>query len=639
VTRLGRFRALTALLIALLIPLGTAERAAALDPNQAPDVVLPADGDTDEDAPYNFTADTAVITVTDADAGTDDVQLNLSVTSGVLHVADPSGLTFVNGTANDSDVLDMTGSLAAFDAALDKLQFMPAPDDTETVTLTAVGDDLGHNGDGGSQTDSDSMDITVNPVNDAPVVTVPGTQSIDEDGTATLSSGTFNPVTISDVDAGTAPVQVTLHATAGTTTLASTTGLSFTDGDGTADGTTTFTATLDDANAALDGLTFTPDANFGGSAGLTVTADDQGNTGAGGALTAQQTVDLTVDPVNDAPVNTVPVGVSTTTDVPLVLSAADLDAVSVGDVDSGSSDIEVALTATHGTLTLGQSAGVTIVDGAEGTGSVTFDAPMVDANDALDGLTFTPAAGFSGQADITITTDDLGNTGSGGALTDTDTFPVTVSSVAVVTPKLSFGATRVAVSATGQVLVPVSCAGAACSGTLSFRSGGTVLGSATFSLAAGGSGPVPVVLTPAGRTLVSSRPAADVTTVVAMTNAATRASVLTLVAARAPAVTLSTGKARLRGGKIAVTLGCPPGAPTACRATLVLTATIAGHATTLATKTVTIAAGGHKTLKLRMSASVRKALRAGPLTATQTVTSDVLVGLDTTGSRPIKLRG
>ena len=102
------------------------------------------------------------------------------------------------------------------------------------------------------------------------------------------------------------PLQVTLTATNGTLTLAPLTGLTFTTGDGTADATMTFTGTVADINAALDGLTFAPTANFNGAATLQITTNDQGNTGAGGALTDTDTVAITVNAVNDAPVNTVP---------------------------------------------------------------------------------------------------------------------------------------------------------------------------------------------------------------------------------------------------------------------------------------------------------------------------------------------
>src|SRR4030095_174337 len=96
-------------------------------------------------------------------------------------------------------------------------------------------DDQGNTGSGGAQTDTDTVNITVNAVNDAPFNAVPVAQSINEDATLTFSGGTL--ISINDVDAGSSSVQVTLTATNGTLTLSGTSGLSFTSGDGTADAT------------------------------------------------------------------------------------------------------------------------------------------------------------------------------------------------------------------------------------------------------------------------------------------------------------------------------------------------------------------------------------------------------------------
>src|SRR5206468_2097914 len=63
----------------------------------------------------------------------------------------------------------------------------------------------------------------------------------------------------------------------------------------------TFTGTVAAVDAALDGLTYRPAANFHGSDRLTVLVDDRGNTGTPGALTASQSIALTVAPVNDPP--------------------------------------------------------------------------------------------------------------------------------------------------------------------------------------------------------------------------------------------------------------------------------------------------------------------------------------------------
>ena len=68
----------------------------------------------------------------------------------------------------------------------------------------------------------------------------------------------------------------------------------------------TFTGTLANINAALNGLTYTPTASYFGSDSLAIVTNDLGNTGPGGAKTDSSTVAITVSEVNQPPVNTVP---------------------------------------------------------------------------------------------------------------------------------------------------------------------------------------------------------------------------------------------------------------------------------------------------------------------------------------------
>ena len=67
----------------------------------------------------------------------------------------------------------------------------------------------------------------------------------------------------------------------------------------TAPQSVTITGTAAEINAALAGLTYTGNLNFNGSDTLTVTTGD-------GTAQDIDTVAITVNPVNDAPVNTVP---------------------------------------------------------------------------------------------------------------------------------------------------------------------------------------------------------------------------------------------------------------------------------------------------------------------------------------------
>lgn len=77
--------------------------------------------------------------------------------------------------------------------------------------------------------------------------------------------------------------------------------LTFTVGDGTADTTMTFRGTVADINSALDGMTFSPNTAFVGTATLQVVTNDLGNTGPGGAQTDDDTININVLAVNTNP--------------------------------------------------------------------------------------------------------------------------------------------------------------------------------------------------------------------------------------------------------------------------------------------------------------------------------------------------
>ena len=54
--------------------------------------------------------------------------------------------------------------------------------------------------------------------------------------------------------------------------------------------------------------------------------------------------------------------------------------------------------------------------------------PIANINAALEGMTFDPTPDYNGAASVQIITDDQGNTGSGGPLTDDDeTVAITVN--------------------------------------------------------------------------------------------------------------------------------------------------------------------------------------------------------------------
>jgi CSLREA domain-containing protein len=207
--------------------------------------------------------------------------------------ADESGQTLsFQITGNTNPILF---SVAPSISPTGTLTFTPAVNASGAALITVVLKDNGGTANGGQDTSvAQTFGITVNAVNDAPVNTIPGTQTVVENGVLTFSSANSNQISIADVDAGNAPVQVTLNANNGLITLGSTAGLSFTLGNGTANTAMTFTGTIANINAALTGTRFTPNAGFDGQATLQIVTNDGGNTGKGGALVDNDTIFINV---------------------------------------------------------------------------------------------------------------------------------------------------------------------------------------------------------------------------------------------------------------------------------------------------------------------------------------------------------
>ena len=133
----------------------------------------------------------------------------------------------------------------------------------------------------------------------APVNTLPSAQSTNEDTALIFSSANGNQISIDDSDAGSKPLGVTLSVNDGVLTLSGTTGLTFTGGGGNGSTTMTFSGTLAAINSALDGLTFTPNANFTGAVSLQMTTHD--DTGLVGSYSFDDTTNSTTLGKDDGP--------------------------------------------------------------------------------------------------------------------------------------------------------------------------------------------------------------------------------------------------------------------------------------------------------------------------------------------------
>ena len=364
---------------------------------------------TDEDVPK-------VIETTDL--GYSDLESDPLTKITLTAVPDPTeGVLFVdenkNGSLDNGEVaLVINNEITKAQLDDDKLTFAPV----ENTSGTAHTNFAFKVNDGTDDADdANTITFDVNAINDAPVVSVPDAaanpQSTDEDIPLTFAAA--NLISIGDVDGDDQAVTITVIG--GFFDLSGTAGLTGLSGDGT--DALSFGGSLADINAALANATFTPDAEFSGTASVEVTTND-------GTAIDTETISITVNPVNDTPVNTLPAAQAVDEESTLTLSGT--NAISVND-DAGTATIETVVSATNGTLSV--AAGSEGITTDNGTASVILTGTVAQINAALDGLEYTGDLNYSGTEKLTITTNDQGNTGTGGAKTDIDELTITVSPV------------------------------------------------------------------------------------------------------------------------------------------------------------------------------------------------------------------
>ena len=80
----------------------------------------------------------------------------------------------------------------------------------------------------------------------------------------------------------------------------------------------------------------------------------------------------------------------------------------------------VTLSVSNGTLSLGDTTQVSLVDGNTGVDqiSMTFSGGFTQVNTALDGLVYKPNAEFSGADTLVLTVNDLDSRGSATSVTN-----------------------------------------------------------------------------------------------------------------------------------------------------------------------------------------------------------------------------
>jgi len=280
--------------------------------NDGPQIAGPSDVSVDEDVTQAIRG----LVVSDLDVGESNpngpLQVTLNVSQGTLTVRTGVGLLPGDITGNDSSLVTIVGTPAMINSTLadsSGLTFTPTQDFNGRDTLTVAVNDFGETGRNDPSSPSlvqHQVTLTVSAVNDAPIITpVTSQQSVNEDTDLILTS-----ITVTDEDedetAG-AELRVTLGASEGIVTV--NTGLAggLAPGQVTNNGTgqVTVVGSLVIINRVLTdplGVTYRPNQDFFGQDIVTVAVSDLGNTGSPGAQTTEESITITVNATNDAPV-------------------------------------------------------------------------------------------------------------------------------------------------------------------------------------------------------------------------------------------------------------------------------------------------------------------------------------------------
>jgi hypothetical protein len=360
--------------------------------NQAPSVTASPSIGVTEDVQSNLTG----ISFSDPDAASGSLTAIFTVASGALKSPTCTGI----GVSGSAAARTLQGTLTNLNACLagNNLKFTTAQDATTSVLLSISINDNGNTGSGGAKMGMGSSMLTVSAVNDAPSIAAPGSIQVTEDAASNVTGISF-----ADVDAGAGSLTATFGVGSGSLNSPACTGV-------TAGGTATartLAGTLTNLNACLGGnnLKFTTASNTTTSVTLNVQLNDNGNTGSGGAKAATPVnVMLNVTAVNDAPT------LNAITDPAPIPVSSGLQTINLSGISAGPNESQT----------------LTVSAGSSNTGLIPNPSVTYISPNATGSIAYTPVAGQTGSAMVTVTVMDNGGTANGGVNQTSRVFNVSV---------------------------------------------------------------------------------------------------------------------------------------------------------------------------------------------------------------------
>lgn len=255
--------------------------------NDAPQLTLPTGPLTaSEDTALPFT-DLRAIQLTDVDSGENPIRLTLSVTNGTLNLSS-TGLTLVSGDVGTRTVT-YDGTVAALRTALSTLVYTPKLNYNGSDQLTVTVNDNGFTGATSGTNLTQSVSISVTPVNDAPVLVTNNTLLVSEQqSNQPLRTNIITSSVLRTTDVESTPAQIVYTiATAPSTTIGSLLLSSATLSTGS-------TFTQDDINNRR--LGYVQSGSESTSDSFVFRVSD------GEVVLPDTTFNITINPVNDIPV-------------------------------------------------------------------------------------------------------------------------------------------------------------------------------------------------------------------------------------------------------------------------------------------------------------------------------------------------